>query len=49
MAELEPRLRNELPAGALVVSHTFAIRGWEPTATAHADDLYRTPVYRYVR
>jgi hypothetical protein len=47
MERLGPRLRAELPAGAVVVSHTFALRGWEPEATERLDDLFRTPVYRY--
>lgn len=49
MERLSPRLRAELPPGALVVSHTFALRGWEPELTRRLDDLYRTPVYRYRR
>jgi hypothetical protein len=47
MTRLEPKLRAELKPGSLVVSHTFALRGWTPEATAKVDDLYQTPVYRY--
>lgn len=47
MERLATRLRTELPAGALVLTHTFALRGWEPELTGRLDDLYRTPVYRY--
>lgn len=47
MAALAPKFDAELPDGALVISHTFAWRGWEPEATRVASDLYRSPVYRY--
>lgn len=48
MTRLGPKLQAELPEGAVVVSHTFALRGWQAEATTHVDDWYRTPVYRYV-
>lgn len=47
MARLAPKLRGELPPGARVVSHTFALRGWKPLRTLVVDDLYRTPIYVY--
>lgn len=47
MAQLAPRFDAELQPGTVVVTHTFAWRGREPELTAHADDVYRTPVYRY--
>ncbi len=47
MERLSRRLRTDLPPGAVVVTHTFALRGWQPELTQRLDDLYRTPVYRY--
>jgi hypothetical protein len=47
MARLRPRLEAELPAGATVVSSTFAVPGWRPAALHHAPDLHRSPVYVY--
>lgn len=48
MTRLSEKFQAELPDGAMVVSHTFALRGWTAEATRTVDDLYRTPVYRYV-
>ncbi len=48
MERLGPRLAKELAPGAVVLSHTFALRGWRPVETRTAPDLYRTPVYKYV-
>lgn len=48
MARLGPKLEQELPPGAVVLSHTFALRGWTPAVERIVDDLYRTRVYRYV-
>lgn len=47
MTKLGPKFEAELPAGAWVISHTFAWRGREPETTRLSADLYRTPVYRY--
>lgn len=47
MQQLAPKLSAELPEGALILSHTFALRGWQAEAETRVDDLYRTPVYRY--
>lgn len=47
MQRLGPKFDAELPAGATVLSHTFAWRGRESVETRRADDLYRTPVFRY--
>jgi hypothetical protein len=49
MRRLREKLERELPAGGEVISHTFAIPGWEPRETLRATDLYLTPVYRYAR
>ena len=48
MARLGPRFADELPEGARILSHTFALRGWTPARTVRLGDLYRTPVYLYV-
>jgi hypothetical protein len=47
MARLAPKLLAELPPGARILSHTFALRGWKPVRSLVADDLYRTPIYLY--
>lgn len=49
MERLRAKLDAELPAGAQVLSHTFALRGREAAETRHAADLYRTAVFRYVQ
>jgi len=41
------KLRRELAPGALVLTHTFALPGWQPVDTVQADDLYKSPVYLY--
>ena len=48
MARLQPKLAAELPAGALVISNTFALPDWQPTDMERANDLYDSPVYVYV-
>lgn len=47
MAKLKPKLEAELKAGALVLCNTFAIRGWQPAATAVARDRHRNEVFLY--
>ena len=47
MTELKPKLEAELRPGALVLSNTFAVPGWQPVATRTADDMYRSAVYLY--
>jgi hypothetical protein len=47
MTRLGEHFARELAAGSEVLTHTFAWRGRTPTETAHAPDLYRTPLYRY--
>ncbi|MEM7175025.1 MAG: methyltransferase [Chlamydiota bacterium] len=47
MEKLKEKLQQELPAGSLVVSHTFAIPGWEPTKVIQVKDLYQSPIYFY--
>jgi len=48
MARLAEKFQAELADGAVVVSHTFGLRGWTAEETRWVDDVYRTPVYRYV-
>lgn len=48
MTRLEPKLAAELAPGARILSHTFALRGWESLHTLVVEDLYRTPIYLYV-
>jgi SAM-dependent methyltransferase len=47
MRRLSLRLKEELPPGARVLSNTFALRGWTPSRTLVARDLYRSRVYLY--
>lgn len=47
MQKLAPKLSSELAPGALVLSNTFALTGWTCEATVVAQDLWKSPVYRY--
>lgn len=47
MIRLKAKFERELPAGAFVLSHTFAIPGWKPIRQEFAHDIYGTPVYLY--
>lgn len=47
LARLRLKLDQELPSGAIVVSHTFKIDSWTPQTVATADDIYSTPIYVY--
>lgn len=49
MNRLAPLLRRHLAPGACVISVCFALPGWTPVRTVVCADLYRTPVYVYVR
>ena len=49
MAKLKPKLESELRPGALVLSNTFAVPGWQPLTTGKADDMYRSAIYLYRR
>ncbi len=44
---VKAKLEAELKPGCLVLSHTFAIRGWTPVTELTAGDIYRSPVYLY--
>lgn len=48
MEQLSTKFDAELAPGAFVVSHTFAWRGRTAEQTVKLDDLYATPIYRYV-
>jgi 16S rRNA A1518/A1519 N6-dimethyltransferase RsmA/KsgA/DIM1 with predicted DNA glycosylase/AP lyase activity len=47
MTRLKPKLTQELAPGSLILTHTFALRGWKPRESRVVDDLYRTHVYLY--
>lgn len=47
MIQLKTKFQRELKPSACVISHTFAVPGWQPYACVKANDLYRTPVYLY--
>jgi SAM-dependent methyltransferase len=46
-ARLAPKLLRELRPGTRIVSHQFAIEGWTPTATVHANED-RTDLFLWV-
>ncbi len=47
MEKLKPKLEAELRPGALVVSNTFALRGWQPIDTMTVPDVHATNVHLY--
>jgi len=47
MDNLKPKLEAELKPGALVLSNTFALRGWEPIDVRTAPDVHASRVYLY--
>lgn len=47
MEKLKSKFLDEMAKGSYVLSHTFAIRGWEPIQTLEANDLARTKIYLY--
>lgn len=47
MTRLRVKFEAELPPGAVVLTHTFAVPGWVPETVIRAPDLYRAPVYLY--
>ncbi len=42
------KMLTHLKPGAIVISNTFRLPGWQPDEVVTLDDLYRTRVYRYV-
>ena len=47
MATLAPQLAAQLPKGAIVISNTFRMPGWQPQRVSVLKDLYQTHIYRY--
>lgn len=47
MEKLSKIFNQKLKTGCYIVSHTFRLPGWEPESENKANDLYRSPVYRY--
>lgn len=47
MRQLKEKFEKELPPYSYVLSHTFAIPGWDPIQLVKAKDLYQTPIYLY--
>ena len=47
MAKLRPKLEAELAPGALVLSNTFAVPGWQPDAVHDTGDMHASKVYLY--
>ena len=47
MAELSLKFQRELRPGTIIISHTFALPGWQPKQIIYVNDLYRTPIYVY--
>jgi len=47
MERLRHKLSEELTTGTLVVSNTFAFRGWSSLDDRIADDIYKSHVYLY--
>lgn len=45
---LKNKFKEELTPGTYIITHTFAIQGWEPLQEYVVDDLYRTPIYLYM-
>lgn len=48
MLKLKSKFQHELQPGTWVISHTFAIPGWQPQAVYEVEDLYRTKIYVYL-
>jgi hypothetical protein len=47
MKKLKVKFEAELPSTAWVISHTFAIPGWQAEAIVRVNDIYRTQIYIY--
>jgi phospholipid N-methyltransferase len=48
MARIGIQAQRELAPGARIVTHTFALRGWQPQQQVRADDWYRSDIFLYV-
>ena len=47
MEKLKPKLEAELKPGALVLSNTFALAGWQAVEERTAPDIHASRVYLY--
>ena len=47
MLLLKNKFEKELRSGTWIISHTFAISGWDPIQVQEVKDLYRTKIYLY--
>lgn len=47
MIRLGPKLRAELPAGAIVISNAFTMPDWQPETTEIVESYQNTPIYLY--
>lgn len=47
MQRLKIKFEKELDVGTYIISHTFAVPGWEPIRFERVHDLYNTPIYLY--
>lgn len=48
MNRLKDKFLKELPPGAAVATHTFALPDWPPDHTETINDLYHTKIYHYI-
>jgi hypothetical protein len=48
MVRLKSKFENELRAGTVVVSNTFAVPLWKPRGVVELRDMYRSKTYLYV-
>jgi hypothetical protein len=49
MIKLREKLERELKWGTIIISHTFAVPGWEPHRIEQVDDFFRSKIYVYFR
>lgn len=47
MKRIEQELLPRLPAGCIIITHTFALPGLKPDKIYRSTDIYRTPIYLY--
>ena len=47
MSKLKEKFERELPSGAVIISSTFFIPGWEPEKTIDLDGLWKTRIFVY--
>ncbi len=49
MTKIAEKFYQEAAPGTWLITHTFAMRKYQPEAVVYAEDLYRTPIYFYKR